>query len=182
MLLLIVLRAPLVAAIAVLLSLLATGAAFGAATLIFQDGLGESVFGCKSQGFLDAWTPVFFFSLIFALAMDYTVFLLTSVRERFNRCGDAKEAMVGGLAESGRPINAAAAVMVFVFLTFSLSGPLPPKEMGVILGIAVLVDATLVRLVLLPAALRLLGLFAWRIPDRVDRWLPRVRLDHAGSM
>jgi putative drug exporter of the RND superfamily len=102
------------------------------------------------------------------------------VRERFERSGKAREAVVGGLADSGRPINAAAAVMVFVFLTFSLSRPLPPKEMGVILGIAVLLDAMLVRLLLLPATL--LGPLAWRIPNRVDRWLPRARLEHSGPV
>jgi len=181
-LLVVILRAPLVAAVSVLLSLLATGAAFGAAKLLFQDGLGQGLFGFTSQGFLDAWSPVFFFALIFALAMDYTVFLLASVRERFERSGDAREAVVGGLADSGRPINAAAVVMVFVFFTFSLSGPLPPKEMGVILGIAVLLDATLVRLVLLPASLRLLGALAWWIPNRLERFLPRVGLDHSGSL
>ena len=109
------------------------------------------------------------------------MFLLASVRERFERSGDAREAVVGGLADSGRPINSAAAVMAFVFFTFSLSGPLPPKEMGVILGIAALLDATLVRLLLLPAALRLFGGLAWRIPNRLDRLLPRVVLDHSGS-
>jgi RND superfamily putative drug exporter len=181
-LLLVVLRAPLIAAGAVLMSLLATGAAFGVAKLLFQDGIGAGVFGFTSQGFLDAWSPVFFFALIFALAMDYTVFLLVSVREQFERTGDAREALVGGLAVSGRPINAAAAVMVFVFLTFSLSGPLPPKEMGVILGVAVLLDATLVRLLLLPALLRLLGPLAWWIPDSLHRRLPRIRLDHSSLM
>jgi RND superfamily putative drug exporter len=181
-LLVVILRAPLVAAAAVLLSLLATGAAFGVAKLLFQDGYGQGLFGFESQGFLDAWSPVFFFALIFALAMDYTVFLLVSVRERFERTGDAREALIGGLATSGRPINAAAAVMVFVFLTFSLSGPLPPKEMGVILGTAVLLDATLVRLLLLPAVLRLLGSLAWWIPDSVHRWLPTVRLDHSSAI
>jgi len=181
-LLLLVLRAPIVAAVAVLLSLLATGAAFGVAKLIFQDGYGEHLFGFASQGFLDAWSPVFFFALIFALAMDYTVFLLASVKEHFARSGDARQAVVEGLADSGRPINAAAIVMVFVFATFSLSGPLPPKEMGVILGIAVLLDATLVRLLLLPAALRLLGPLAWRIPKPVQRWLPKVRLGHSSLM
>jgi RND superfamily putative drug exporter len=180
-LLVVILRAPLIAAAAVLLSLLATGAAFGVAKLLFQDGYGEGLFGFTSQGFLDAWSPVFFFALIFALAMDYTVFLLVSVRERFERTGDARDALVGGLATSGRPINAAAAVMVFVFLTFSLSGPLPPKEMGVILGTAVLLDATLVRLLLLPAVLRLLGPLAWWIPDFVDRRLPTVRLGHSSA-
>ena len=178
-LLLVILRAPLIAAASVLLSLLATGGAFGVARLLFQDGYGQGLFGFTSQGFLDAWSPVFFFALIFALAMDYTVFLLASVRERFERTGDARAALIGGLAESGRPINAAATVMVFVFFTFSLSGPLPPKEMGVILGVAVLLDATLVRLLLLPAILRLLGPLAWWIPEPVHRWLPRVRLGHS---
>ena len=104
---------------------------------------------------------VFFFCLSFALAMDYTVFLLSSVREEFVRTGNAQEALVEGLARSGRVINAAGTVMIVVFFTFGLSHPLPPKEMGVILGVAVLLDTMLVRLLLLPAVLRLLGDRAW---------------------
>ena len=88
--------------------------------------------------------------MIFAISMDYTVFLLSAAKEHYDRSGDPREAMVGGLAHSGRVIFAAAAVMVAVFFTFALSGPLPPKEMGVILGIAVLLDAMLIRLVLIP--------------------------------
>jgi putative drug exporter of the RND superfamily len=87
--------------------------------------------------------------------------------------------MVGGLAHSGRVVFAAAAVMVAIFLTFALSGPLPPKEMGVILGIAVLLDAALVRLLLLPVLLRLLGRHAWYLPAWIDRILPDVRFGHA---
>jgi RND superfamily putative drug exporter len=121
-------------------NLLATGAAFGVARLIFQDGHGSSLLGFESQGFLNAWAPVFFFAMIFAISMDYTVFLLTSAKEHWDRTGDAKEAAIGGVAHSGRVILAAAAVMVAIFFTFALSGPLPPKEMGVILGIAVLLD------------------------------------------
>ena len=162
-----------------LLNLLATAAAFGAATLIFQDGVGEALLGFRSQGFVDAWAPVFFFCLSFALAMDYTVFLLTSVRDEFERTGDAREALVEGLARSGRVINAAGAVMIVVFFTFGLSRPLPPKEMGVILGVAVLLDTMLVRLLLLPAVLRLLGDRAWWVPSRIERWLPAIRLRHA---
>jgi RND superfamily putative drug exporter len=169
-LLLIVVRAPLAAGAAVLLNLVATAAAFGAAKLIFQDGVGEAVLGFKSQGFVDAWAPVFFFCLSFALAMDYTVFLLTSVRAEFERTGDAREALVEGLARSGRVINAAGAVMIVVFFTFGLSHPLPPKEMGVILGVAVLLDTMLVRLALLPAVLRLLGDRAWVGGKRI--WAP----------
>src|SRR6185295_2610303 len=97
-----------------------------------------------------------------------TVFLLASAKEHWERSGgDAREAMVGGLAQSGRVIFAAGAVMVAVFFTFALSGPLPPKEMGVILGIAVLLDSLLVRLLLMPVLMRLLGAAAWYRP----RWV-----------
>jgi RND superfamily putative drug exporter len=179
MLLLVALQAPLVAAIGVLTNLLATGAAFGAAKLIFQDGNLEGLLGFSSQGFVNAWAPVFFFAMIFAISMDYTVFLLSAAKEHWDRSHDPREAMVGGLAHSGRVILAAAGVMVAVFFTFALSGPLPPKEMGVILGIAVLLDALLVRLVLVPVLLRIAGRWAWWLPGWLDRVLPDVRFGHA---
>ena len=119
--------------------------------------------------------------MIFAIAMDYTVFLLSSAREHWEESGDAREAMVGGLAHSGRVILAAGAVMVAVFFTFALSGPLPPKEMGVILGVAVLLDAFLVRLLLLPVFLRLAGRAAWYLPAWLDRVLPDVHFGHGHS-
>jgi len=178
LLLLFAFQAPLIAAIGVLTNLLATGAAFGVATLIFQHGHLSGLLGFESQGFLDAWGPIFFFAMVFAIAMDYTVFLLSSAREHWERSGDAREAMVGGLAHSGRVILAAGAVMVAVFFTFALSGPLPPKEMGVILGVAVLLDAFLVRLTLLPVFLRLAGPAAWHLPRPLARLLPDVRFDH----
>jgi putative drug exporter of the RND superfamily len=178
-LLLVALQAPILALVGVVTNLLATAAAFGVARLIFQDGHGASVLGFQSQGFLDAWGPVFFFAMIFAIAMDYTVFLLASAKEHHDRSGDPREAMVGGMAHSGRVILAAAAVMVAVFFTFALSGPLPPKEMGVILGIAVLLDALLVRLVIVPVALRLLGRWAWWLPRWAGRMLPAVRFGHS---
>jgi RND superfamily putative drug exporter len=111
--------------------------------------------------------------------MDYTVFLLSSAKEHFDRSRDPHEALVGGLAHSGRVIFAAAAVMVAVFFTFALSGPLPPKEMGVILGVAVLLDAMLVRLVLVPALLAIFGSRAWALPRWLDRVLPDIRFGHA---
>ena len=178
-LLLVALQAPIIAAVGVLTNLLATAAAFGVARLIFQDGNLSGLLGFESQGFLDAWAPVFFFAMIFAISMDYTVFLLSSAKEHWDRTQDPKEAMVGGVAHSGRVVFAAAAVMVAVFFTFALSGPLPPKEMGVILGIAVLLDAALVRLLLLPVLLRLLGRWAWYRPRWVARVLPDVRFGHA---
>jgi len=178
-LLVLVVRAPLAAGAAVLLNLLATAAAFGVAKLIFQDGHAEALLGFSSQGFVDAWAPVFFFALIFALAMDYSVFLLSSVRAQFERTNDPRAALVEGLAGSGRVINAAGAVMVVVFFTFALSGPLAPKEMGVILGVAVLLDTLLVRLLLLPALLRLLGQRAWWTPRLLHRLPAGLRLRHA---
>ncbi len=178
LLLLVAFQAPVVAAIGVLTNLLAVGAAFGIARLIFQDGWAAGFLGFESQGFLNAWGPVFFFAMIFAISMDYTVFLLSSAREHWDHSHDPKEAMVGGMAHSGRVILAAAAVMVAVFITFALFGPLPPKEMGIILGVAVLLDAFLVRLLLLPVALRLAGKWAWWTPRWLRKVLPDVRFGH----
>ena len=178
LLLLVAFQAPLVAALGVLTNLLSTAAAFGVAKLIFQDGNLANLLGFESQGFLDAWAPVFFFAMVFAIAMDYTVFLLSAAREHWERTGDAREAMIGGLAHSGRVILAAGGVMVAVFFTFALSGPLPPKEMGAILGVAVLLDAFLVRLLLVPVLLRLTGSAAWWIPGWLRRLLPRVSFGH----
>lgn len=179
LLLLIALQAPLIAALGVVTNLLAVAAAFGVAKLIFQDGHGAGFLGFDPQGFLDAWAPVFFFAMVFAISMDYTVFLLSSAKEHYDRTGDPREAMVGGLAHSGRVIFAAGAVMVAVFFTFALSGPLPPKEMGVILGIAVLIDAAAIRLLLMPILLRLTGHAAWYLPKWLDRVLPDVRFGHS---
>jgi RND superfamily putative drug exporter len=178
LLLLVALRAPLIAFLGTLVSLLSTAAAFGVARLVFQEGWGSGLLGFESQGFLDAWAPVFFFAMIFAIAMDYTVFLLASAKEHFERSGDPREAMVGAVAHSGRVIFAAGAVMVAVFFTFALSGPLPPKEMGIVLGIAVFLDAFLVRLVLLPVLLRLTGNAAWWVPAWLRRILPDIRFSH----
>jgi putative drug exporter of the RND superfamily len=178
LLLLVALQAPLIALLGTLASLLSTAAAFGVARLVFQEGMGAGLLGFQSQGFLDAWAPVFFFAMIFAIAMDYTVFLLASAKEHYELSGDPHEAMVGALAHSGRVIFAAGSVMVAVFLTFALSGPLPPKEMGIVLGVAVLLDAFLVRLVLLPVLLRLTGRASWWAPAWLRRILPDIRFSH----
>jgi RND superfamily putative drug exporter len=178
LLLLVALQAPLIAAIGVVTNLLAVAAAFGVAKLIFQDGNLASLLGFEHQGFLNAWGPVFFFAMIFAISMDYTVFLLASAKEHWDRSGSAEEAAIGGVAHSGRVIFAAAAVMVAVFFTFAISGPIPPKEMGIILGVAVLLDALLIRLLLMPVALRLAGRSAWYLPRWLDRILPDVKFGH----
>ncbi len=178
LLLLVALQAPLASLLGTLTSLLSTAAAFGMARLVFQEGNLEGLFRFDSQGFVDAWAPVFFFAMIFAIAMDYTVFLLAAAKEHWEKTGDARTAMVEGLAHSGPVIFAAGGVMVAVFLTFTLSGPLPPKEMGLILGLAVLLDAFLVRLVLLPVLLRIAGPAAWATPAWLRRVLPKITFSH----
>lgn len=177
-LLLFAFQAPLIAAIGVLTNLLATGAAFGVARLIFQEGYLSGLLGFEAQGFVDAWGPIFFFAMVFAISMDYTVFLLSAAKEEWDRSHDPERAAIEGLARSGRVVLAAAAVMVAVFFTFALSGPLPPKEMGIILGTAVLLDALLVRLALLPVALRLAGARAWARPAWLRGLLPEVSFGH----
>ena len=178
LLLLIALQAPLIAALGVLTNLLAVGAAFGVGRLMFQDGHGASLLGFTPQGFLDAWAPVFFFAMIFAISMDYTVFLLSAAKQEWDRTGDPAQAMRAALGNSGRVVFAAAAVMVAVFFTFALSRPLPPKEMGIVLGVAVLLDAALIRLILLPVLLRLTGKAAWWSPTWLRRILPNISLGH----
>ena len=123
LLLLVALQAPILAAVGVVTNLLAVGAAFGVARLIFQEGHLAGLLGLEPQGFLNAWAPVFFFAMVFAISMDYTVFLLSSAKEHWDRTKDPREAMVGGVAHSGRVVFAAAAVMVAVFFTFALSRP-----------------------------------------------------------
>jgi RND superfamily putative drug exporter len=178
LLLLFALQALFMAAIGVALNLLSVGAAFGAGSLLFQHGIGSSVLGFESQGYLTSWAPLFFFALIFAISMDYTVFLLASTREHYERSGDPAEAVQSSIAHTARPIIAAAGVMVAVFLTFGLAGTLPMKEMGLILAVAVLADAVLVRLVLVPAVLQMAGKAAWWLPGWIDRLLPDVRYAH----
>lgn len=179
LLLLVALQAPLIAALGVVANLLAVGAAFGVARLIFQNGDGAGLLGFEPQHFVDAWAPVFFFAMIFAISMDYTVFLLSSAKEHWEASGgNPRDAMVGGVSHSGRVIFAAAAVMVAVFFTFAISGPLPPKEMGVVLGVAVLLDALLIRLLLLPVLLRLTGVAAWACPAWLRRALPAIHFSH----
>jgi RND superfamily putative drug exporter len=177
-LLLFALQAVFIAVAGVIFNLLSVGAAFGVGALAFQHGWLAGPMNFESQGYLTSWAPLFFYALVFAISMDYTVFLLASAREHFERSRDGAEAVRGALAHTARPIVAAAAVMVAVFYTFAIAGPLPMKEMGIILGTAVLIDALLVRLVLVPAVLYLAGEKAWWLPRWADRLLPDVRFAH----
>ena len=180
LLLLVALQAPIIAALGVLTNLLATGAAFGVARLIFQDGPRQRPAGLRAPGLPGRLgARVLLRDDLRDLDGLHRVPALQSAKEHWDRSHDPKEAMIGGVAHSGRVVFAAAAVMVAVFFTFALSGPLPPKEMGVILGVAVLLDAALVRLLLVPVLLRLLGKWAWWLPKPLHRILPDVRFGHA---
>jgi RND superfamily putative drug exporter len=178
LLLLIALGAPLIAALGVLITALSVAGAFGIGRLIFQNGFLSGLLGFQPQGFIDAWAPLFFGAMVFGVAMDYTLFMLSAAKERYETHPDPEHAMVGSMRTSGRVVLSAAAVMIAVFLTFALSGPLAPKEMGVILAIAVALDALVVRLVVLPVVLRLGGHGAWHQPKWLGRILPKVKFSH----
>ncbi|MHB8438122.1 MAG: MMPL family transporter [Acidimicrobiales bacterium] len=178
LLLLIALGAPLIAAMGVLITALSVAGAFGIGRLIFQNGFLSGPLGFQPQGFIDAWAPLFFGAMVFGVAMDYTLFMLSAAKERYETHPDPEHAMVGSMRSSGRVVVSAAAVMIAVFLTFALSGPLAPKEMGVILAVAVGLDALVVRLVVLPVVLRLGGHGAWHRPKWLGRILPDVKFSH----
>ncbi len=178
LLLLVALGAPLIAAAGVAVTALSVAGAFGIARLIFQNGFLSGALGFSPQGFIDAWGPLFFGAMVFGVAMDYTLFLLSAAKERYETHPDAEHAMTTSVGSSGRIVVSAAAVMIAVFLTFALSGPLAPKEMGVILALAVALDAFIARLVLLPVILRFGRHHIWHRPAWLDRVLPHVRFSH----
>jgi RND superfamily putative drug exporter len=178
LLLLVALGSPLIAFLGVAFNALSIAAAFGVARLIFQDGHGSGLLNFQPQGFVDAWGPIFFGAMVSGVAMDYTLFLLSSAKEHYETSADPRHAMISAVRYSGRVVVAAAMIMVAVFLTFALSGPLAPKEMGIILAVAVFVDALLIRMLLLPVVLRLAGHKAWHSPAWLRRILPTVRFSH----
>lgn len=177
-LLLLVFRSIAIAVTSILMNLLTVGAAFGFATIVFQHGIGTGLLGIESQGFVDAWAPLFFFALLFGLSMDYQLFLLAAIRERYEATGDTRLAIREGIARTGRPITNAALVMIVVFLAFGVTGPIPPTELGITLAMAVLLDATVVRVMLVPATMALLGERNWYLPRWMDRVLPRISFSH----
>jgi RND superfamily putative drug exporter len=178
LLLLVVFRSPLIALTSILFNLVGVAASFGFATLVFQHGIGAGLLGIEHQGFVDAWAPLFFFALLFGLSMDYQLFLLAAIKERRDATGDAELAVREGIARTGRPITNAALIMIVVFVAFGVTGPIPPTELGVTLALAVLLDATVIRMMLVPSLLGMLGERAWRIPSWLDRRLPHIDFAH----
>ena len=177
-LLLIVFRSPVIALSSIVFNLVGVAASFGFATLVFQHGYGAGLLGIDPQGFVDAWAPLFFFALLFGLSMDYQLFLLAAIKERRDATGDARLAVREGVARTGRPITNAALIMIVVFVAFGVTGPIPPTELGVTLALAVALDATVIRMMLVPSLLGLLGERAWAIPGWLDRRLPRIDFSH----
>jgi putative drug exporter of the RND superfamily len=173
-LLTVLLRAPVVAAKAALMNLLSVVAAYGVVTAVFQTDLGAHLVGLPHAVPVSSWVPVLMFTVLFGLSMDYEVFLLSRVRELWLGGADAKSSVVGGLAATGRVITTAAAIMVAVFIGFALDPDVTVKTTGVGMAAAVLIDATLVRMVLVPATMALLGRANWWLPGWLDRLLPRT--------
>lgn len=178
LLLLVVFRSLVIALFSIVMNLLTVGAAFGFATVVFQHGFGTGLIGIEHQGFVDAWAPLFFFALLFGLSMDYQLFLLAAIKERFQATGDTTRAISEGISRTGRPITNAAVIMIIVFIAFGVTGPIPPTELGLTLAMAVLLDATVVRVMLVPATMALLKDKNWYAPKWMLKVLPHVNFNH----
>jgi len=174
-LLLVVFRSVVIAVKAAVMNLLSVCAAYGVLVAVTQWGWLGHVFGFPEQMPVTTWVPVFLFVILFGLSMDYEVFLLSKIREEYDRAGDNGLAVGRGLASTARVISAAAAIMVVVFLSFDLTPDASVKQIGLGLAAAVLIDATVVRLVLVPAVMELLGKANWWLPGWLDRLLPAGR-------
>jgi RND superfamily putative drug exporter len=162
---------------AVAMNLLSVGAALGVLVAVFQWGWGERPLGFTSEQHLGQLTPLFLFCVLFGLSMDYEVFLLSRMREEYLRSGSNELGVARGLESTARTITAAALVMVTVFGAFAAGRLVSFKEIGFGLAAAVLIDATIVRVVLVPAAMKLMGAWNWWLPSALDRWLPRLQLE-----
>jgi RND superfamily putative drug exporter len=170
-------RAPVVAVKAALLNVLSIGAAYGVVVAVFSWGWGRELVGLDRAVPVSSWLPILMFAVAFGLSMDYEVFLLGRIREEWRRTGEARGSVVAGLAATGGLITAAAAIMVAVFLGFATEGDLVLKQVGVGLAAAVLIDATAVRMVLVPATMALLGRWNWWLPGWLDRLLPHLDVE-----
>ncbi|MDP1819792.1 MAG: MMPL family transporter, partial [Acidimicrobiales bacterium] len=177
LLLLVVFRSVLVPLKAAIMNVLSIGAAYGVVVAVFQWGWGKDLIGIERTGPIMAFIPMMLFAILFGLSMDYEVFLLSRVREEYDRTGDNARSVVDGLAATARVITAAAAIMVTIFLSFVLGDDPIVKTFGLGLAVAVFVDATVVRMILVPATMELLGNANWWFPAWLDRLVPRVRLE-----
>lgn len=181
-LLTVVFRSILVPLKAALLNLLSIGAAYGVLVMVFQWGWGAHLIGLESTVPVISFIPMFMFAVLFGLSMDYEVFLLSRVREEYLETGDNDASVIHGIARTARVITSAALIMISVFLGFVFGDDPSIKMVGLGLATAILVDATIVRMVLVPATMRLMGDANWWIPAWLDRWLPRIEIDGRTSL
>jgi uncharacterized membrane protein YdfJ with MMPL/SSD domain len=171
-------RSLVVAAKAIAVNLLSVGAAYGLLVLVFQEGIGNELLGFPQVDTIESWVPLFLFAVLFGLSMDYHVFLLSRIRERYRQTGDNSDAVAHGVGSTGRIITGAALIIVAVFSGFARGDLVMFQQMGFGVAVALLLDATIVRLVLVPAAMELLGERNWYLPTWL-RWLPDVHVEGA---
>jgi RND superfamily putative drug exporter len=172
-----VFRSILVPVKAAIMNLLSIGAAYGVLVPIFQWGWGNDLLGIAKAGPIEPFFPILLFAAIFGLSMDYEVFLVSRIRESYLKSGDARASVVEGLASTARIITAAAAIMIFVFFSFILSEDRIIKEFGIGLAIPILIDATVIRLVLVPSTMTLLGRYNWVFPRWLDATIPNLNIE-----
>ncbi len=176
LLLLVMFRSVTIAVKAAVMNLLSISAAYGVLVAVVQDGVAGRLFGFPEKMPVTTWVPMFLFVILFGLSMDYEVFLLSRIREEYDATGDNARSVARGLARTARVITAAAAIMVVVFLSFVLGADVAVKQIGLGLAVAVLIDATLVRMVLVPAVMEMLGKANWWLPAPLARILPKTSL------
>jgi putative drug exporter of the RND superfamily len=178
MLLTVAFRSIVVAGTAIVLNLLSVGAAYGVLILVFEKGVGNELFGFQQVDFIEAWVPLFLFAVLFGLSMDYHVFLLSRIRERYVATGDNDRAVAHGIGSTARLITGAALIIVAVFSGFALGDLVAFQQMGFGVAVSLLIDATVIRSVLLPASMKLLGRSNWYLPRWLD-WLPDFHVEGA---
>ena len=172
----VVFRSVVVAGTAVVLNLLSVSAAYGLLVLVFQDGFASGLLGFNHVDTIEAWVPLFLFSVLFGLSMDYQVFLLSRIRERYDETRDTTDAVTFGVASTARIITGAALIIVAVFAGFAAGELVMFQQMGFGVAVALLIDATIIRSVLLPATMKMLGRWNWYLPHWLD-WLPRLQVE-----
>jgi RND superfamily putative drug exporter len=163
---------------AIILNLLSVGAAYGLLVLVFQEGVGADLLGFQETPTVEAWIPLFLFSILFGLSMDYHVFLLSRIREHFDLTGRNGESVAVGLQSTAKIITGAAIIMVAVFGGFATSRLVGLQQMGFGLAVAVFIDATIIRSILVPAGMTVLGKWNWYLPSWLG-WLPKINIDGA---
>jgi uncharacterized membrane protein YdfJ with MMPL/SSD domain len=171
-------RSIVIALTAIVLNLLSVGAAYGLLVLVFLKGVGNELFGFQHVAVIEAWVPLFLFAVLFGLSMDYQVFLLSRIKERYDAGHDTRAAVAWGVGSTARIITGAALIIVAVFAGFARGDLVQFQQMGFGVAVALLIDATIIRSVILPAAMALLGRWNWYLPSWLN-WLPRVEIERA---